>query len=406
MAVWTREENLPRTLVGPRRTRSVTVERFSLLLLEFGEIYFEDYSCIYYPNASTESESIERKERGRLKVCSKSIIFDPLDHAYPMLKISLRDCKRIERRQQHSGTNSSFVVMCSQYTEMLEGSIIAPHKFIRKEMRCQFSLSYISVDEVLPQIKTLQQASTLHKAEHQRLVNSIVRERHSKVSFNVSWLEDLYEETVVEISGERVTPLVTNPGRIMLTSSRIYFQPYNNVEVEPVLKLQLSDLKYVTKRRYMLRQVGLECLCSGGECMFLVLRSLQERNWLYEAILAQPRVSLNQDSLEEATLNWLRGDMTNYQYLMHLNFLSDRSFNDIMQYPVMPWVVADYTSPSLDLKSPATFRDLSKPIGALNNERLAFFKERYEQMRGTKFLYGTHYSAPGYVLYYLVRAGN
>ena len=34
--------------------------RFSLLLLEFGEIYFEDYSTIYYPNASSESESIDR----------------------------------------------------------------------------------------------------------------------------------------------------------------------------------------------------------------------------------------------------------------------------------------------------------------------------------------------------------
>lgn len=34
--------------------------RFSLLLLEFGEIYFEDYSTIYYPHASTESESIDR----------------------------------------------------------------------------------------------------------------------------------------------------------------------------------------------------------------------------------------------------------------------------------------------------------------------------------------------------------
>ena len=101
----------------------------------------------------------------------------------------------------------------------------------------------------------LQRASRLLKAEHQKLVhelyirpahdhphtphtistihqvNSIVQERHSKVSFNVSWLEDLYEETVVELLGERVTPLVTNPGRIMLTSSRIYFQPYNNVEV-------------------------------------------------------------------------------------------------------------------------------------------------------------------------------
>lgn len=34
--------------------------RFSLLLLEFGEIYFEDFSAIYYPNASTISESIDR----------------------------------------------------------------------------------------------------------------------------------------------------------------------------------------------------------------------------------------------------------------------------------------------------------------------------------------------------------
>jgi factor associated with neutral sphingomyelinase activation len=404
MAGWSRQEELPCTLVGPRRNRSVSVERFSLLLLEFGEIYFEDYSCIYYPNASTESESIDRKERGRLKVCSRSLIFDPLDHAFPILKIALRDCKKIESRQQQSGTSSSFVVVCSQYTEMLEGNIISPHKFVRTEMRCQFSLSYISVDEVLPQIQTLQRASRLLKAEHQTLVNSIVQERHSKVSFNVSWLEDLYEETVVELSGERVTPLVTNPGRIMLTSSRIYFQPYNNVEVEPVLKLQLSELKYVTKRRYLLRHVGLECLCSSGECMFLVLPSPLERNRLHGAMVAQPQVSLSQDSLEEATLNWLSGDMSNYQYIMLLNFLSDRSFNDIMQYPVMPWVVADYTSSSLDLKHPATFRDLSKPIGALNDERLAFFKERYEQMRGTKFLYGTHYSAPGYVLYYLVRA--
>ena len=30
---------------------------------------------------------------------------------------------------------------------------------------------------------------------------------------------------------------------------------------------------------------------------------------------------------------------------------------------VFPWVLADYTSPSLDLNSPATFRDLSKPVG-------------------------------------------
>lgn len=39
---------------------SLLSPRFSLLLLEFAEIYFEDFSAIYYPNASTEEESIER----------------------------------------------------------------------------------------------------------------------------------------------------------------------------------------------------------------------------------------------------------------------------------------------------------------------------------------------------------
>lgn len=31
---------------------------------------------------------------------------------------------------------------------------------------------------------------------------------------------------------------------------------------------------------------------------------------------------------------------------------------------VFPWVLADYTSEALDLNDPASFRDLSKPVGA------------------------------------------
>ena len=62
-------------------------------------------------------------------------------------------------------------------------------------------------------------------------IDSIVHGRRSEVGFNTSWLEDLYEEQQLELTGERVTPLVSNPGRIMLTSCRLYFQPYNNVEV-------------------------------------------------------------------------------------------------------------------------------------------------------------------------------
>ena len=74
------------------------------------------------------------------------------------------------------------------------------------------------------------------------------------------------------------------------------------------------------------------------------------------------------------------------------------------RYPVFPWVVADMSSASLDLESATTFRDLSKPVGALSEKRLHLFRERYESMEpGQRFLYGTHYSAPGFVAYFLLR---
>ena len=92
-------------------------------------------------------------------------------------------------------------------------------------------------------------------------IESLVSSRHAAVSFNTSWLEDLYEEHVLELSGDHVTPMVSNPGRIMLTSSRLYYQPYNNVETEPVLKVALDELRSVLKRRYMLRHTVRTCTC-------------------------------------------------------------------------------------------------------------------------------------------------
>lgn len=59
---------------------------------------------------------------------------------------------------------------------------------------------------------------------------AIVHSRQSRVSFDTSWLEDLYEQVVLETQANKVLPLVINPGRVLLTNSRIYFQPYNNMD--------------------------------------------------------------------------------------------------------------------------------------------------------------------------------
>nr|CAD7195391.1 unnamed protein product [Timema douglasi] len=65
-----------------------------------------------------------------------------------------------------------------------------------------------------------------------KVIAAIVYSRQSRVSFDTLWLEDLYEKVVLETQGSKITPLVVNPGRILLTSSRLYFQPYNNIEPE------------------------------------------------------------------------------------------------------------------------------------------------------------------------------
>ncbi|XP_064610940.1 LOW QUALITY PROTEIN: protein FAN-like [Liolophura sinensis] len=386
-------------------------ERFSLLLLEPGEIYFEDYSVYYYPPGLSEEEAIKKRQKGRLKICSKSILVDPKDSQYPLLKFPF---KEIECMEEWAGSLFSKLDASQRVLklesrlviEMCEKNIVAPYVFRKELAQHLFHLNYVTIDDCLPQMCQLHRASTLPLADQTAMINAIVLSRQSRVKFNTSWLEDLYEKTVLECQADRITPLVTNPGRVMLTSSRLYFQAFNNVNPIPVIKIKLSDVCRVVKRRFLLRQVGMEVYCrTGAPCshLYLSLKTPDVRDALYTRLLAQPLVKLDETGQDNMTFRWQNGTISNLDYLLYLNSLADRSFNDLTQYPVMPWVVADYTSPDLDLLSDSTFRDLSKPMGALNPARLEGLKARFAEMPEPKFLYGSHYSTPGYVLFYLAR---
>ena len=105
---------------------------------------------------------------------------------------------------------------------------------------------------------------------------------------------------------------------------------------------------------------------------------------------------------------WVNGQIGNCEYLLLLNDFAHRSLRDLSQYPVFPWIVSDFSSEELDLESEETFRDLSTPIGALSEEKLEKFKNKYfeivrQNADETPYLFNTHYSTPGIVLYYLIR---
>ncbi|KAJ0974642.1 hypothetical protein J5N97_016607 [Dioscorea zingiberensis] len=112
------------------------------------------------------------------------------------------------------------------------------------------------------------------------------------------------------------------------------------------------------------------------------------------------------DMAETSRECWRRREISNFEYLMILNTLAGRSYNDLTQYPVFPWVLADYSSEKLDFNLSSTFRDLSKPVGALDQKRFQVFEDRYRNFSDPdipSFYYGSHYSSMGIVLFYLLR---
>ena len=205
-----------------------------------------------------------------------------------------------------------------------------------------------------------------------------------------------------------------------------------------------EDLVSISKRRFLFRDVALEIFFTDGSSYLLTFISSDIRNDLYSRLVAKaPQVTgdarhsrpddawrsdtlPSQDDAPQtlgskfasvfghspaypATRKWVKGEISNFHYLMLVNTLAGRTFNDLTQYPVFPWVLADYTSEELDLTNPRSFRDLSKPMGCQTPEREAELRERYgafAEMGGDDsppFHYGTHYSSAMIVSSYLIR---
>ncbi|PPD93081.1 hypothetical protein GOBAR_DD09975 [Gossypium barbadense] len=189
---------------------------------------------------------------------------------------------------------------------------------------------------------------------------------------------------------------------------------------------KLDSVHEILKRDYQLRPVAVELFSMDG-CNDLLMFHKRERDEVFKNLVAMnlPRNSLldmtisgstKQESSEGGRLfkimaksfskRWQNGEISNFQYLMHLNTLAGRGYSDLTQYPVFPWVLADYESENLDLSDPKTFRKLDKPMGCQTPEGEEEFKKRYESWDDPevpKFHYGSHYSSAGIVLFYLLR---
>lgn len=149
----------------------LNTNRFSLLLLEPNEIYFEDFSANLIDEQRTVN-SDEPVRNGHLKMCSRSLIFDPKDKMEPIIKIVYKDCQRLYEWPGKLDSNDLNVlaVECSQYTEMLEKNVLAPYKFRSEKRTFLFNMHYARVEQLLHHIGQLHRASSLQPYEQNDMV--------------------------------------------------------------------------------------------------------------------------------------------------------------------------------------------------------------------------------------------
>ncbi|XP_076450797.1 neurobeachin-like protein 1 [Babylonia areolata] len=227
------------------------------------------------------------------------------------------------------------------------------------------------------------------------------------------------EKLVISEDVELVTLVDVIKGRLEVTTTHIYFFDCssNKEEGGEDFKWSLTQLREIHFRRYNLRRSALEIFLVDQTNYFINFPRKHMRNKVYTRILSlrppnlsyygtrSPAELLKASNL---TQKWVQREISNFDYLMQLNTIAGRTYNDLSQYPVFPWILRDYVSEELNLENPGVFRDLSKPMGVVNPKNEEEVRDKFdtfEDPTGTieKFHYGTHYSNAAGVMHYMVR---
>ncbi|ODN93441.1 hypothetical protein L198_05306 [Cryptococcus wingfieldii CBS 7118] len=188
-----------------------------------------------------------------------------------------------------------------------------------------------------------------------------------------------------------------------------------------------NDIIENNKRAFLFRDVALELYFSDKRNFLVVFRDKKERQAVVQKIgtkndnrdaisksiignfvldTVAKAMDRSEQQLEALQRKWQSREISNFAYLQLLNQYANRTPNDVTQYPIFPWVLADYSSEKLDLSSASSYRDLHFPMGALTQARREEAVERYsatESVGETPFHFGTHYSSSMIVCGYMIR---
>ncbi|XP_030881751.1 neurobeachin [Leptonychotes weddellii] len=176
-------------------------------------------------------------------------------------------------------------------------------------------------------------------------------------------IDNLAGPVVLSTPAQLIAPVVVAKGTLSITTTEIYFEvdeddpAFKKIDTKALRVNALLPFGSWKKRRQIRTR---EPSAKKGK-----IQELKETTFVTVCLIAR-RISLATPrqlyKSSNMTQRWQRREISNFEYLMFLNTIAGRTYNDLNQYPVFPWVLTNYESEELDLTLPGNFRDLSKAL--------------------------------------------
>ena len=235
-----------------------------------------------------------------------------------------------------------------------------------------------------------------------------------------------YDAEIITQRGAIFGTLILNTDNITFkscpreeSSKYKYGSPTSSQIVRDVWKQwKFNRFKEVLVKRYNLIRQAVEIYFDDNSSVFVSLFSkekllvflqdlkaiLLKKGIRHLKFITRPEDHFTAKNFKE---QWIENKLTNFEYLMLLNKYGGRSFNDLHQYPVFPWIISNYQGDTMDLHNISNYRDLRLTIGGISDSKRESVDAKLEMMLGVSDLepyqIATHFLPARFVLGYLFR---
>ena len=172
----------------------------------------------------------------------------------------------------------------------------------------------------------------------------------------------------------------------------------NKKDINVYLKIYFKDIIFIFNRKYSFRDNSFELYLSNNRSYYFkcknkkdrdefvefLVKSLNTQNifskklfkpiksndWKSKIIGYYKNINSNKNytSIEEIKDNWKNNKISTLEYLMWINLYGNRSFRDVAQYPVFPWILCEYNfnnTEELIKNFESIIRNFNLPMGML-----------------------------------------